>query len=176
MKNQINQRPQKHLGVNKIIKSITPVALIFLIVVLGCGNFSNISKKSVQKNPYQDKLTDLLPEELSSGLIKFKLVGVVANDTLPGSSEAKGFTYMQQGGGVEVKVDGALGNYPAAAEANTKLAEFAENIGATLTKKGDGQRFTGSDGTIGWTNGSLLCIVKAGVTKAATNFEDAALF
>ena len=176
MKNQDKQYVQKHSGINNIIKSVTPVALIFLMLVVGCGNFKNLSKKSVQKNPYQGKLTDLLPEEVASTFLKFKLVGIVANNTLPGSSEAKAFTYLQQGAGVEIKVDGALGNYPTAAQANTKLAEVAESVGATLTKKGDGQRFTGSDGTIGWTNGSLLCLVKAGVAKAGTNFEDAALF
>lgn len=158
------------------MKSIIPVALIFLMLVVGCGNFKNLSQKSVQKNPYQGKLADLLPEEVASTFIKFKLVGVVVNDTLPDSTEAKGFTYMQQGAGVEIKVDGALGNYPSAAQANTKLAEFAKSNGATLSKKGDGQRFTASDGTVGWTNGSLLCLVKAGVAKAATNFEEAALF
>ncbi len=158
------------------MKSIIPVALIFLIVVLGCGNFKNLSQKSASKNPYQGKLADLLPEEVASGLIKFKLVGIVANDTYPGSTEAKGFTYMQQGAGVEIKVDGGLANYPTAAQANAELADITKKYQGTITKKGDGQKFTGNDGTIAWTNCTLLCIVKAGVAKAATNFEDAAPF
>lgn len=176
MKKQNKRHQQNHLVKEKIIKSLFPVALIFLMLVVGCGNFKNLSQKSAAKNPYQGKLSELLPEELGSTFIKFKLVGVVANDTFPGSTEAKGFTYTQQGAGVEIKVDGALANYPTAAQANTKLAEFAASNSATLSKKGDGQRFTASDGTVGWTNGSLLCLVKAGVAKAATNFEDAALF
>jgi hypothetical protein len=158
------------------MKSIIPVALIFLMLVLGCGNFKNLSQKSVQKNPYQGKLSDLLPEELSSGAIKFKLVGVAENDSMTGSTEAKRFTYMQQGAGVEIKLDCALGNYPTAAMANEKLAEFAKKSGATLSKKGDGQRFVNSEGSIFWTNGSLLCLVIPGVKKAGTNFEDAAPF
>jgi hypothetical protein len=63
-----------------------------------------------------------------------------------------------------------------AAPANERLAEFAKKSGLTLSKKGDGQRFVSSDGTIFWTNGSLFCLVIPGVAKAGTNFEDAALF
>ncbi|MGI8467913.1 MAG: hypothetical protein ACR2N3_05620 [Pyrinomonadaceae bacterium] len=159
------------------MKSIIPVAFIFLLLVLGCGQMSNIAKKSSTNfNPYQGKLSELLPEELSSGLIKFKLVGVVDNSTFTGSTEAKGFTYMQDAAGVEIKVDGALANYPTASAANAEITDIAKKFQGTLTTKGDGQRFLGTDGTLAWTNGSLLCIVKAGVAKAATNFEDAAPF
>ena len=158
------------------MKPIIPVALIFLMIVLGCGNFKNLSQRSASKNPYQGKLADLLPEELSSGLIKFKLVGTVNNDEMQEAKESKRLTYMQQAAGVEIKVDGALANYSSSAEANAKLADIAKKSNVPLSKKGDGQRVTAPDGTIGWTNGSLLCIVKAGVAKAATNFEDAALF
>ena len=176
MKSENKQYLQKHSGINKIIKSLTPVALIFLMLVLGCGNFKNLSQKSVQKNPYNGKLSDLLPEELSSGMIKFKLVGIAENDSMTGSTEAKRFTYVQQGAGVEIELNCALGNYPTAAMANEKLAEYAQKSGATLTKKGDGQRFVNSKGSIFWTNGSLLCLIIPGVAKAGTNFEDAALF
>ena len=158
------------------MKSIFPVALIFFMLVLGCGQMSNIAKKSASKNPYPGKLSDLLPEELSSGMIKFKLVGSVDNKTFPGATEAKSFTYMQQGAGVEIKVDGALANYPTAADANAVIADIAKTNSGTLSKKSDGQRLTASDGSVAWTNGSLLCIEKAGVAKAATNFEEAALF
>lgn len=160
----------------KSMKSTIPVALIFLMLVLGCGNFKNISQKSASKNPYQGKLADLLPEELSSGLIKFKLIGTVINDEMQEAKESKRFTYMQQAAGVEIKVDGALTNFSSAAEANAKLADLVRKTNVSLSKKGDGQRITTPDGTVAWTNGSLLCIVKAGVAKAATNFEDAALF
>ncbi len=113
---------------------------------------------------------------MSKRLLRAANLPICPDTDLFGRSFDSGFTYTQQGGGVEIKVDGALGNYPTAAQANTKLAEFAVSNNATLSKKGDGQRFTASDGTIGWTKGSLLCLVKAGVAKAATNFEDAAPF
>lgn len=161
------------------MKSIIPVALIFLLFVLGCGRLKdNISRNSSSFNPYKGSLSELLRPEISSLSIKFKLVGT--RDTLSqhtGAIEAKAFTYTQEAAGVGVQVDGVLVNFPSAEQAQTKLRSVASEVGANVVSKGKGQRFSTKDGgTVGWTNGSVMCLVKSQFAKPAGNFEEAAPF
>lgn len=155
------------------LQSLGIVLVMFFAMAFACREGK---KSTTTYNPYKGGLNELLKSEMSTGLIKFKLEATrdVAS-SYEGSTEAKGFTYMQEGGGVSVKVDGALANYPSASQASAKLAELAKKI--TLTNKSGGQRLVTPDGkTVAWTNGSLLCVVTSGFAKPATNFETAAPF
>lgn len=161
------------------MKSIIPVTLIFLLLVLGCGRLKdNISRNSSSFNPYKGSLSELLREEISSLSIKFKLVGT--RDMLsqhPGATEAKAFTYNQEAAGVSVQVDGVLVNFPSSQQAEAKLRAVAAEVGSNVVSKGKWQRFSTKDGgTVGWTNGSVMCLVKSQFGKPAGNFEEAAPF
>ncbi len=161
------------------MKSIIPVVLIFLLLVLGCGRLKdNISRNSSSFDPYKGSLSELLRPEISSLAIKFKLVGT--RDLLsqhPGATEAKGFSYTQEAAGVSVPVDGVLVNFTSSQQAQAKLRTVAAEVGANVVSKGKGQRFSTKDGgTVGWTNGSVMCLVKSQFAKPAGNFEEAAPF
>lgn len=159
--------------------SLILVALIILPLILGCGMIKNsIQRNSSSYDPYKGSLTDLLKPEISGSLVKFKSKGSRdAAADYPGSTEAKGFTYMQEGAGVEVPVDGALVNYPTAAMAETKLSEIAGENEGTMTTRGKGKKFTAKKGSlVGWTNGSIMCLVASNFAKPAGNFEEAAPF
>ncbi len=161
---------------SRSVQSLGIVLVMFLAMAFSCRD--GIKKSTTDFTPYKGKLNELLKTEISSGLIKFKLVATTdVVGSYAGATEAKGFTYMQEGGGVSVKVDGALVNYPTASQAETRLAEFAKKSNSTPAKKNGGQRLTAPDGkTVAWTNGSLLCIVTSGFAKPATNFESSAPF
>ena len=95
----------------------------------------------------------------------------------PGASEAKGFSYTQEGAGVSVPVDGVLVNFPLSQQAEKRLREVAAEVSATVIDKGKWKKFSTKDGgTIGWTNGSVMCLVKSSFAKPAGNFEEAAPF
>lgn len=146
------------------MQSLGIVLVMFCALAFSCREGK---KSTTAYNPYKGGLNELLKSEMSTGLIKFKLGGTrdIAG-SYQGATEAKGFTYMQEGGGVSVKVDGALANYPSAAQATAKLAEIARSI--TLTNKSGGQRLASPDGkTIAWTNGSLLCVVTSGFCQTS---------
>jgi hypothetical protein len=159
------------------MKSLMPVALIFLMLVLGCGQFTNKGLRGLKNDPYKGKIADILEKEIPMGRIKFKLLGIENNETFPGSTEAKSFSYIQRDVDTEVRVNGALANYPSAQQASAKLADITGKFSGKLQTRGYGQRFTSSDGTtIAWTNGSLLCIAKSVDTLAVNNFDDIAPF
>jgi len=155
------------------LQSVGIVFVMFFALAFSCRDGK---KSTATYNPYKGTLNVLLKPELSSGSIKFKLIGTEdAAGSYAGATEARAFSYTQEGGGVSVKVDGALANYPSASVATAKITELAKQI--TLTKKTGGQRLTTADGkTVAWTNGSLLCIVTSGFARPATNFETAAPF
>lgn len=161
------------------MKSAMLAVLIILPLVLGCGIIKNsVQRNSSNYNPYKGGLTELLKPEISGSLVKFKSKGSrdVAAD-YPGSIEAKGFTYMQEGAGVEVQVDGALVNYPTATAAEKKLVELSDKNEGTITTRGKGKKFTAKKGSVvGWTNGSIMCLVASNFAKPAGNFEEAAAF
>lgn len=162
------------------MKTLIPCFSILLMFVLGCGVFSkNFKRSSTNFDPYSGSLSELLQSEMSTALVKFKSQGT--RDTLAdykgAAKEAKAFTYVQDGAGVGVQVDGALVNYNSAAIATAELGKIAAELKTTLTKKDKGSRFTANNGAIvGWTNGSLMCVVKSGFAKPASNFEEAAAF
>jgi hypothetical protein len=155
------------------LQSLGIVFVMFLTMAFSCRDQTG----HTNFNPYKGKLNELLRSEMSSSSLKFKLVGTADVDTHPGSTQAKGFTYMQEGAGVSIQVDGALINYPTAAQADAEFAAIAAKNKGSLTTKKNGQRFTSPDGkTVLWTNGSLLCIVTSGSARPATNFEESAPF
>ncbi len=157
------------------LQSLGIVFVLFFAMAFSCRD--GLKKATTGFNPYKGQLNELLKSEISSGVLKFKLVGTEDADTYPGATEAKAFTYMQEGAGVSIKVDGALANYPTAAQAEVELAVIAKKNKGTLTKKNGGQRFVTPDGnTVAWTNGSLLSIVASDFARPATNFEESAPF
>ena len=165
-------KKQNQSSLRVSLQSLGIVLMMFFVLAFSC---SEGKKSTTAYNPYKGGLNELLKSEMSTGLIKFKLEATRDISSYEGATEAKGFTYMQEGGGVSVKVDGALANYPSAAQANAKLASIA--MKNTLTNKSGGQRLASPDGkTVAWTNGSLLCVVISGFAKPATNFETAAPF
>ena len=107
------------------MKTLLPVLLILLILVMGCG-IGNIAKRSVTNfDPYNGGLSELLQSELSGSGVKFKLNGT--RDTLAdhkNAKEAKAFTYIQDGLGVGIQLDGALINYNSSATANEELKKL----------------------------------------------------
>lgn len=155
-------------------QSLGIVFVMFLAMAFSCRDQTG----HTNFNPYKGELSGLLKSEMSSGTLKFKLVGTRdVVDSYVGATEAIAFTYMQEGGGVSVKVDGALANYPSASQADAKIADMAKQGNITLTKKSGGQRLTSPDGkTVAWTNGSLLCVVLSDFARPATNFEESAPF
>ena len=156
------------------LESLGIVFVMFLAMAFSCRDGK---KSSTSFNPYKGQLNELLKSEMSSGQIKFKLVGTENTDTYAGATEARAFTYTQEGAGVLIKVDGALANYPSASQAEAQIADLAKQNNGTLTKKNGGQRFVTPNGkTVMWTNGSLLCIVTSGFARPATNFEETAPF
>lgn len=157
-------------------------AITFLVVVTYYfGNVgSAIKKSSTNFNPYKGSLDGLLLTDLSGTLVKFKLAGKVDRTgewKANGATEAIGFTYNQEGAGVIIPVDGVLVNFPTADQAVTALKSSAAQQKATLSRKEKGQRFATTDGAIvGWTDGSVLCIVSSKFARPAGNFEQAAPF
>lgn len=159
------------------MRSLISVTVVFLLLVLGCKGLGG-KGSSASFDPYKGKLSELLQKEISSSGLKFKLAGV--EDVLseyPGATEAKVFTYMQEGAGVQIKVDGAIANYPSAAQATDRLAQLAKQLNLSPVKKGNGQRAASSKGElVVWTNGSLICLAKSDFAKPAGNFEEAVSF
>jgi hypothetical protein len=155
------------------LQSLGIVMVMFFALAFSCREGK---KSTTAYSPYKGPLNELLKTEMSTGLIKFKLVAT--RDVLSsyaGATEARGFSYTQEGGGVSINVDGALANYPSVTQANAHIVEMGKKY--TLTKKSGGQRLSSADGkTVAWTNGSLLCVVTSGFAKPATNFETAAPF
>ena len=163
------------------MKNLIPGLLILLLCVLGCGTFvKNFKRSSSNFDPYNGSLSELLQPEFSSLRVKFKSQGMrdTTADYKGEAKEAKGFTYIQEAAGVGVQVDGALVNFNSAATAKEQLQKLANELKGTITNKDKGLRFTAENGKIvGWTNGSLMCLVKSSAgTKPAANFEEAVPF
>jgi hypothetical protein len=162
---------------SNLLTSLQSLGIVSVMFVMAFSCRDGVKKSTTAFDPYKGTLNELLKPEMSSGLIKFKLSGAADTSSYGGSTEAKGFTYMQEAAGVSIKVDGALINYPTASQADAKIAELARKSNVTLTKKSGGQRFSSPDGkTVVWTNGSLLCVVASSFPRPATNFEQAAPF
>jgi hypothetical protein len=154
------------------------IAIILAVtVVFWIGK--NGKRNTAKFDPYKGSVATLLPGEMSDSGIKFKLSATTdrtASWKRQGATEALGFTYNQILI-VIVKIDGVLINFASSADAVTALKATATEEKGTVTSKGKGQRFTAQNGKmVGWTNGSLMCVVVGGTDPAAGNFEKAAPF
>jgi len=147
---------------------------------LGLGN--TFKRFSGKYDPFKGSLATLLPDELTSGLVKFRLEAKKDETQAPtwkekGATEAYFFRYSQVGGGVTVEVKGVLVNFPSSERAQTELKNNAKAFDATASPKDKGLRFSTKDGgTVGWTNGWLFCIARSDFAKPAGNFERATPF
>lgn len=163
------------------MKNLAPCLMIILLFALGCGTFTkNFKRNSSSFESYSGSLSDLLEPEFSSLRVKFKAKGTrnTTEDYKGAAKEGKAFTYIQEAAGIGVQVDGALINFNSAAIAKEHLQKTAGEVKGTITNKDKGLRFTAENGKIvGWTNGSLMCIVQSSAgTKPAENFEEAVPF
>lgn len=160
------------------MKNLTFTLFILLFLVLGC-NLGNITKRNFTDfDPYKASLSELLQSEMSRAGIKFKLQGT--KDTTADFrdvKEAKAFTYNQEGAGVIVPIDGALINFNTSAAAHEQLRKSADGVKATIKTEGKNLSFTAENGKVlGWTKGSLVCLVKSNLAKPAENFKETAPF
>jgi hypothetical protein len=160
-------RPEHQKTIAQILNSIAPVE-------------SKEKERSAREfNPYKGSLAALLPAEFSDSLIKFKRTAISDKTSTwkeEGAVEAVSFSYDLVSI-VIVKLEGQLLNFATSADAAGALKAIAEKNGATVTPKGDGRRFSARNGKlVGWTNGSLMCVVMGGTDPAAGNFEKAAPF
>ena len=163
------------------MKNLIICLSILLLFVLGCGTFTkNFKRSSGNFDPYTGSLSELLQPEFSSLRSEFKSQGIrdTTADYKGEAKEAKAFTYTQEAAGIGVQVDGALVNFNSAATAKEQLQKLASEVKGTISNKDKGLKFTAENGKIvGWTNGSLMCVVKSGAgTKPAANFEEAVPF
>jgi len=131
-------------------------------------------------DPYKGSIKDLLPNETSVGLIKFKL-DTSQSAEFDGATEGVNADYTQQAGSISVPVKLTVGNFPSAQEAAAALKAFGDKHGLALetkTKSGTtGQRLSWGDGkSIMWTNGSLQCLATSSFAKATSNLEEARPF
>jgi hypothetical protein len=145
---------------------------------LGLGN--TFKRYSGEYDPFKGSLATLLPDELAGGIVKFRLK--TKNDETrswkkKGAIEAYSFRYDQIGGGVTTEVVGVLVNFPSSERAQAELKDGLVAFDSTASPKGKGLRFSTKDGgSVGWTNGSLYCVVRSDFAKPAGNFEKAAPF
>lgn len=160
--------PEHQKQIAQILNSIAPVE-------------SEKTKKPSPRefDPYHGSLTTLLPAEFSDSVLKFKRTATTdktSSWTEHGATEAVSFNYDLIAI-VIVKIEGGLVNFRTSADAVAALEVTAAGHGATVAPKGNGQRFSAQNGQIiGWTNGSVLCLVAGGTGPAAGNFEKGAPF
>lgn len=160
------------------MKNLSLTIFILLLFALGC-NLGNITKRNFTNfDPYKGSLSELLSPDMNRAGIKFKLQGT--RDTTADFTdvkEAKAFTYQQEAAGVMVPVDGALVNFNSTATAQENLRKTAERVNGTIKTEGKKTSFIADNGkTVGWTNGSLMCLAKANLAKPLENFREAAPF
>ena len=159
------------------MKSLIIVALIMVGLVLGC---KNTKKAEADLNPFKGSLAELLPNEFSSDGLKFKSLGSSAETpkNFADAKEAKFFGYMQEAGGIGVKIEGTLANYPSAELAQDKLRRLTKGAdGISVVPDGKNLRVVDESGkSAAWTNGSLVCLISASAKKGLENFKNAAPF
>ena len=132
-------------------------------------------------DPYKGSVKDLLPNEPSVGLIKFKL-DTSQSAEFDGATEGVKANYTMQAGSISVPVELTVANFPSSQDAAAALKAFADKHGLALetkTKSGTtvGQRLSWGDGkSIMWSNGSLQCLATSSFAKATSNLEEALSF
>jgi glutamine phosphoribosylpyrophosphate amidotransferase len=160
------------------MKNLSFTLILLLIFALGC-NLGNITKRNFTDfDPYKGSLSELLPAEMNRAGIKFKSQGT--RDTtadFTNVKEAKAFTYNQEGAGVIIPVDGALINFNNSAAAHEQLRKSADGVKGTIKTEGKNLSFTAENGKVlGWTKGSLVCLVKSNLAKPVENFKETVPF
>lgn len=158
----------------KIVSSLAPI----LLLIFACRLCSMTGAHDY--DPYKGSIKDLLPNEPSVGLIKFKL-DTSQSDDLDGAQEAVKANYTMQAGSISVPVVLQVGNYASSQEAEARMQAFADKHGLSLeskTKGGTrGKRLTWGDGkAIMWSNGSLQCLATSSFAKTTSNLEEALPF
>ena len=154
----------------KTISTLAPM----LLLIFACRLCSMTGAHDY--NPYKGSLKNLLPNEPSVGLIKFKLDSS-QNDDLDGAQEAVKANYTMHAGSISVPIVLQVANYASAREAEAKMQAFADKHGLALETKSGGKRLTWGDGkSIMWSNGSLQCLARSDFPKTTSNLEEALPF
>jgi hypothetical protein len=132
-------------------------------------------------NPYKGSVQNLLPKELSVGLVKYKL-DTSQSIHLKGAAEAVQADYRLQAGSISVQIQLVVANFPSSQDVEPAMQAAAKEKHATLEQKTKnamtvGQRFTDENGrAIIWSNGSLICIARSTASGTTSNFEGALPF
>src|SRR5437763_7519342 len=139
----------------KIVSSLAPM----LLLIFACRLCSMTGAHDY--NPYKGSVKDLLPKEVSVGLIKFKLDRSQSAD-FAGATDGVKANYTMQADAISVPVELTVINFPSSRDAAAAVEAFANKHNLSLeskTKSGTrGQRLTWDNGkTIMWSNGSLQC-------------------
>src|SRR6266404_5561742 len=151
----------------KIISTFAPLLLLIfacrLCSMTGANNF----------DPYKGSLKDLLPNDPSVGLIKFKLDSSQPSD-FDGATEGIKASYTMQAGTISLPVELTVANFPSSRDAAAAVEAFANKHGLVVETKSGGKRLTWSDGkSIMWSNGSLQCLATSSFAKTTSNLEEA---
>jgi len=163
----------------KTISSLAP--LLLLIFACRLCSLSGNTDKPNNLNPYKGAVQVLLPVELSTGLIKFKLDTSQRTD-FKGATDAVKANYTMQSGSISVPVQLQVANFASSQEVGAALRAFANEHNLVLepkTKSGTtvGQRLTWDNGrVVMWSNGSLQCLASSTASGTTSNFEGALPF
>jgi hypothetical protein len=154
----------------KIISTFAPLVLL----IFACRLCSMTGGHDY--DPYKGLLKDLLPNEPSVGLIKFKLDTSQPSD-FAGATEGIKASYTMQAGTISLPVELTVVNFPSSLDAAAAVEAFANKHGLVLETKSGGKRLTWGDGkSIMWSNGSLQCLATSSFAKTTSNLEEALPF
>lgn len=159
----------------KIVSSLAPI----LLLIFACRLCSLTGAHDY--DPYKGSLKNLLPNEPSVGLIKFKL-STSQTTEFEGATDAVKASYTMQAGTISMPVELTVANFPSSRDAAAAVEAFANKHDFSLeskTKGGTtvGQRLTFGEGKqIMWSNGSLQCLASSDFAKTTSNLEEALPF
>jgi post-segregation antitoxin (ccd killing protein) len=163
----------------KTISSLAP--LLLLIFACRLCSLSGNTVNPNDLNPYKGSVKDLLPKELSVGLVKYKL-DTSQTTHFKGATEAVQANYTMEAGSISVQIQLVVANFSSSQDVEAAMQAAAKEKNATLEQKTKnamtvGQRFTDENGrAIIWSNGSLICIVRSTASGTTSNFEGALPF
>ncbi|MEK7722975.1 MAG: hypothetical protein AAB336_01375 [Acidobacteriota bacterium] len=167
------------------LRSAVIIVFIILPFILGCETLRTVKRGLTSDylekfNPYTGNLLSLLENEIKNGQAEtFKHQDSSdATSQNPKSKEARKFTYLHQIEGKQTnKVSGVIGNFPNVEAAESKLSELASEMQVPITRRVKGKMIISKDGKfIGWTNGTILCVIQSDSAYSVDAFAHTAPF
>lgn len=167
------------------LKSLVAIVFIILPLILGCETLRTVKRGftgdySEKFNPYTGALLSLLENEIKNGQTEtFKhQESSDATPQNPKSKEARRFTYLHQIEGKQTnKVSGVIANFPTAELAEAELSKLATEMKVPITRRVNGKKIISKDGKfIGWTNGTIACVIQSDSPESVDTFAHTAPF